>query len=1070
MLNLILGRAGTGKTAHIMKDIKHRVEVGETGMLLIVPEQYSHDAERQLCAECGDRLSLHAETLSFTRLCDHVFAETGGATSRILDGGGQILVMHRALESVAPNLKVFGIKKQRTEILKRLLEAVKEFKSLNITPLKLESAASRTTNPLADKLRDLALIYNAYDALLQTHGGDATERLTLLADKISESTVGNTGHIYFDGFNDFTAQEMQIIEELLKKNADITVCLTCDPNDNGEIFEIPRRTAIQLSRLTNKQTQSTTTSPPSRTPELTFLEKHLFDDAPLKYPEKSNAITIYAAPTRYAECEYAAAFVWNLVRSGYRWREIGVMARDWAEYGSICENVFEKYGIPYFSSGRADILTKPPMALIEAALEIATSGWEYKTVFRYLKTGLLEVTTDESAILENYVLKWQIRGTLWLRDWTMPPSGYGPEKENDKELLEQINNLRKKITKPLLHLRDGIKGDSKAEEKLRALYKFLTEISLPERLTERADEFTKRGEKRLAEEYTQLLDITINALDQMYTILGDKELSAVEFRKLLTLVLSQHDVGVIPISLDRTPLGGMAMSRRRDLKCLIILGATDENLPTLVKNSGALSDNERVELFKLQADIPAGLEERLNREMNMLYSTLTLPSDKLVIIYPTNGGQRPSFLVKRLGAMFGVPELTLTEEEYMSAAEKPYAELLLRNKRSNSPATRERLSKQAAENLYGEDISLSATRVDRYYSCPYKHFLQNGLRLEPRTPAVFDASSAGIFMHYVLDGVFKEVKAGNGFKSTDEKLCRELTKRYTEKFVNEVLLDFEGKDSRFVYLFRRYEADVVHVVQDMLDELKNSQFEPLELEMDMSGLSKTHRGFIDRVDGFSHEDKLYLRVIDYKTRKKAFSFELSDVLNGRDMQMLIYLFALQKYGSKRFGGKIEPSGVLYVPARDVILNAPRNATEDEIEEKRRGEMRRSGIVLDDPTILEAMESGDEKKYLPVKTTKEGTFTGDSLVSNDQVALLSKHVDRMLSGAKEEILSGENKCSPYYKSANDNACTYCEYSTVCCFDEEMGDKRRFVRKLKLEETWKAIENGQFSIDIPAEAQN
>ena len=1130
MLTLLIGRAGTGKTEHIMNEIKRKMDSGETGMLLIVPEQYSHDAERQLCAICGDRLSLYAETLSFTRLCNNVLSEAGEAGSRSLDASGQILAMHRALESVAPSLKVFGIKRMRTEILERLLEAIKEFKSLNIAPQTLENASNRTRGPLSEKLKDLALIFDAYDTLLQVHGSDTADRLTLLADFIGESSVGNTGHIYFDGFNDFTIHEICVIEELLRKKAKITVCLTYDPDDDGEIFKIPQKTAAQLSRLAEDHgvrlnqeyflpeptpltqagrptastrapephaylpTASTRTPEPhadlpnasTRAPELIFLEKHLFSDAPPKYPGQCNAITVYAAPTHYVECEYAAYKVWELVRNGSRWRDIGVMARDWEEYGSICENVFEKYGVPFFSGGKADILTKPPITLIDAALEIATSGWEYRSIFRYLKSGLLDIMTDQCALLENYVLRWQIRGSLWTREWTMPPYGYSRKKDDDEEHLKQINELRKQLIKPLTNLRDGIKGESNAEVKLRALYRFLEEIKLPEHLAEKAREFNERGEMRLADEYVQLWDITINAMEQMNTILGDDKLSAIEFRKLFTLALSQNDVGVIPVSLDRTALGGMAMSRRRDLKCLIILGATDENLPTLSKNTGALSDHEKALLRKLGTDIPAGLEDRLYREMNMLYSTLTLPSDKLVVIYPTSAGQRPSFIIKRLTAMFDKKEETLSADEYMTAAEVPYLELL-RSKGQpvsypgntgtetasltsattlapNQPTIQptptykqnRNLSRQAAAQLYGKEFSLSATRVDRYYACPYKHFLQNGLRLEPRIPAEFDAAAAGIFMHYVLDGVFCEIKEGEGFKDIKEESYLKLTNKYIGKYVDEVLLNFEGKNKRFEYLFRRYQEDVIYVVSDMIEELRRSGFEPLDLELDMSTLSAAERGLIDRVDGFTHEGKLLLRVIDYKTRNEAYSFDLTDVLYGRDMQMLIYLFALEKYGNVRYDAQIEPAGVLYVPARDVILNAPRNASQTDIRQMRKSEMRRSGLILNDPDVLEAMESGAEKDYLPVKTTKEGEIIGDSLISSKQIEVLSKHVSNMMQNAKEKIKSGDNECVPYYKSANDNACSYCEFHTVCGFDEETGDKRRVVSRKKPEDVWEAME--------------
>ena len=1095
LLTLILGRAGTGKTMHVMNDIKKRGDMGETELLLIVPEQYSHSAERQLSDVCGDRLSMYGETMSFTRLCGRVFSQMGGAPVYILDSGGQILIMYRAIESLTPNLKVFGTKGQRIQFLEKLLETINEFKSLNISPQTLERMAALTTNPLRDKLRDLSLIFNAYDALLHAHGCDNSDRLTLLADMIEDSTLGEIGHIYFDGFNDFTAQELRIIENLMRKNAQLTICLTCDLlSEEGEIFELPHNTVGRLRRLADEcgievkvrgseereveRGEKSEHRDDAVAEELVHLEKHFFEHTMKEFPNQCNAIRVYSAPTRYTECEYAAYITWQMVRKGYRWCDIGVVARDWDEYGSICENVFEKYDVPFFSSGRADILSKPPVALIDAALEIAVSGWEYKPVFRYLKTGLLGITADDCAELENYVLKWNIRGTMWAREWTLPPYTYG--KEDYSAALARLNSLRSLITEPLFTLRDRIKDAAETGEKLRALNSFFEDIKFPERLKEKADSFEKRGEVRLAEEYAQLWEIIINAMEQFYSILAGAPISAVEFKKIFSLALSRYDIGVIPVALDRTALGSMAMSRRRDLKCLIVLGATDGNIPLLAKRGGTLSDSEREELLMLGVDMPAGIGERFSREMNMLYSTLTLPSRKLVITYPVDGEERPSFIVKRMMAMFGIDAITLREQEYMTVAMTPLSELALMN--ANKSAERGKLSEGYAERLYTRELQLSASSVDRYYSCPFQHFLKTGLRLAPRIPAGFDAPEAGVFMHYILEGVSREIQSSVGLKNADDDLCRSLTMRYIEQYVNDELFGFEGKNARFIYLFRRMEEDVIRIVLDMLEELKKSDFEPLDFELDFSDLCdrsrqpvvggadettprSSHsapgvvgitplklRGIIDRVDGWEREGKLYLRVIDYKTGKMPFN--LPDILYGRNMQMLIYLFALQEYGDAKYGKKITPAGVLYIPARVSILNLPRGTTEEEILRKHLKELRRGGLVLDDPFVLEAMENGDAKTYLPV-SVKKGGITGDSLVSPDQITLLSAHIIHMLRRAAGDILGGRIECIPYYKSEDSNACLYCEYRAVCAFDENSGDRRRFARKMKTSEVWEEL---------------
>ena len=1106
MLTLILGRAGSGKTMRVMRDIKERGEAGERNLLLIVPEQYSHDAERQLCGICSDALSMYGETMSFSRLCRHVFSQSGGEPGYIMDSGGQILVMHRALEPLMPHLKVFGAKGKRTEILEKLLAAVKEFKSLGILPETLEAMAAQASKTLGDKLQDLALIYSAYDALLHQHGCDNSDRLTMLAEQIADSALGDDGHIYFDGFNDFTEQELRVIEELLKKKAEVTICLTCDIDEaDSDAFDLPLKTVLRLQKLadvtkTELTIQKQSSDIPNKVEELDFLENHLFGKNAATFTKECKAITIYETPTRYSECEHAAYAAWSLVREGYRWRDISVMARNWDEYGQICENIFQKYDIPFFSSGRADILDKPPIAHVEAALEIAIAGWEYKSVFKYLKSGISGLTAEDCSLLENYVIKWKIRAGMWQRDWTLPPNENTSESTNGRT-LERINDLRRLVTKPFEDFAPRIRAMSEGQEKLRALYAFLEETRFPERLEEKAIALEKRGESRLADEYAQLWEIIVNAMEQMHRILGDVSLNAADFKKLFFLALSRYDVGVIPISLDAAALGSMAMSRRRDLKCLIILGATDDNIPMISRGSGALSDYEREELSALGALISSGSEERYLREMNVLYSTITLPSQKLILTYPTGSGERPSFVIKRIASMFNLKPSTLSEEEYMSAAPKPCFELAMSGGEGvkalglgtlaaaarayfeelsvDSSAElkaadkvihsgRGDLSENVAEKLYGSELYLSPSRVERYYSCGYQHFLANGLRLYPRIPNEFDAPAAGTFTHYVLEGVSREIKTSVGYHNASREHCQELTNEYIEKYIREELYGFEGKTPRFIYLFRRLEENVFRIVLDMMEELKASEFEPFDFELNFSQLRTTGgetkpsglggtaesvfsslSGIVDRVDGWLHNGKIYLRVVDYKTGSTQFN--LSDLLVGKNMQMLIYLFALVEFGEARYGTKADPAAVLYMPARDMILQLPRSSTDEEIKSKRENNLRRSGLVLGEADIIDAMERGAVKKYLPVKTTKDG-ISGDSLVTDKQFEVLSETVGYMLKSAAESILSGRLDCVPFYADDRNNACLYCDYRAVCRFDEVSGDVWSYYRKRSNKEVW------------------
>jgi ATP-dependent helicase/nuclease subunit B len=484
--------------------------------------------------------------------------------------------------------------------------------------------------------------------------------------------------------------------------------------------------------------------------------------------------------------------------------------------------------------------------------------------------------------------------------------------------------------------------------------------------------------------------------------------------------------------------------------------------------------------------------------MNSIYLSLSLPKEKLILSYPRTGigggEKRPSFAVKRLKTLFSLTEQYVEDNAFRLSAPAPCFELAVSAKsrpdsltaaaayeclsndkeiaaRLQSAAeaadlSRGRLSGEAAVQLYGRELTMSASRVDRFYACRYLYFLQYGLNAKPRKPAGFDAPTAGTFIHYILENVTRDIKNSGGFGSVSEEQCRALTDKYVDMYIENVLHRFKDKTSRFRYLFNRLVGDATFVVLDMVDELRNSDFVPLDFELEFSdtgdipplqiageGVKLKVKGFVDRVDGWEHNGNLYLRVVDYKTGKKA--FRLSDVWYGMNMQMLIYLFALKKNGMGRYKKDIVPAAVLYAPARDGIIPASRNSEAFEIDALRLKKLRRSGLILCEKSVIEAMEHGGSKKYLPVKFTKEGSFSGESLAGLQQLDKLSLHIDKKLLQIAGSIWKGSIDAEPYFKNQNDNACLFCDYKAVCRFSEKDGDRKRYLKALDADEIWALI---------------
>lgn len=215
MLRLILGRAGTGKTGQIMGEIRSRVEARQGASILIVPEQYSHEAERELARQCGDTLSLYAEVLSFTRLAARRRRRPEGAPGNMWTPEGTAFSgwpwpwtrWAGAWRSMA-----------RPAASRRAWDAFNGPGRAPGQPGRPGGSAPgsqpRAGAVLGAKLRDLALIQEAMDALEARSGTDPASRMDILAQDVPRCSFLQGAQVYVDGFTDFTAQERRVLREL----------------------------------------------------------------------------------------------------------------------------------------------------------------------------------------------------------------------------------------------------------------------------------------------------------------------------------------------------------------------------------------------------------------------------------------------------------------------------------------------------------------------------------------------------------------------------------------------------------------------------------------------------------------------------------------------------------------------------------------------------------------------------------------------------------------------------------------------------------------------------------------
>lgn len=1097
MLHLWIGRAGAGKTARVLETIKKNRT--RRGQILIVPEHVSHEAEVALYHALGDTASRNAEVLSLRNLSGRVLGEVGGLSDFTLDGGGKLLTMRMALQEVGSSLHVFNNPSRRAAFLEQLVALVDELYAYEIPPQELYAQVQDVPGQEGDKLRDVALLYAAYDARLRSGGRDARSRVQKLRDALPQASYLRGKDVYFDGFSYFNKTEEGILLTALTQAESVTVTLLGDRSAT-EIFQNALRQRQRLVRMA-QQTGCRCTmefmEPAGNTP-LAHLEKYFFGAAAPTREGGGDQVRLYEATTAYAEVEYVSAQIRQMLRNGYRCRDIAVTARDLTEYAPVLEHIFARDGIPVYMSRRSDILQKPPLLLVLGALDAVTGGFEYEDMFRYLKTGLAGIDRAECDKLENYVVLWEIRGKMWLRDvpWTANPDGYGAEMTPERrERLEEINAIREKVRLPLLPLYENMKSPSAAADKAAALYRFARQAGVPQLLGQQAQALMQSGRVQTAEEYRQLWEIFCTVLDQFAEILGDTALTGEEFCRMLRLVLTQYSVGTIPATLDQVKVSEMTRADRRTVRALFLLGCNDHLLPRVDQAGGILDRRDRAFLREHDLPLADATFDELDQELQNIYSTLTRPTELLHVSYPTvsldGSALRPAFVVERIRRL--LPDVALVREDGEYRLTVPATALEAAGRSPDSalaayfradPRTepvleaigraklldRGRLSPAAVRTLYGTQVQMSASRMDRMKSCHFGYFMEYGLRAKERKAAGFQAPEIGTFIHYLLENVLRAVRDRGGFDSVTQPELDALVQRYIREYADTRIDRYSEKSARFRYLFERLQRTACAIVNNVADEMRRSDFKLMEFELSFGGreadlpavsveredISLRLVGKVDRVDGWVKDGKLYLRVVDYKTGRKSFS--LSDVQYGLGIQMLLYLFALEREGEKHFGMPVVPSGVLYLPARDVIVSEKRDASPAKIESDIQKELRRSGLVLEDAQVLRAMEHDALEKpvYLPITLKRDGTIT-DGVATAHELGRLGRYTEHLLEQIAGELSRGNVDADPAYRTPQDGACRWCAYASACYFHPGSGtDRRRILKKASPAEVWQNID--------------
>lgn len=1077
MLHILLGRDWTANRDEILRRVAEDVHREKGNRILMVPELISHETERRLCMAAGDTASRYAEVLSFTRLARRVFDTMGSAAVECLDNGGRVVAMAAAARQLSSRLKAYAAVETKPEFLTGLIDAVDEFKRCCITPGDLSAAANAAEGSLAQKLEELSLLMEAYDSLCSRGKRDPRDQMTWLLEYLEDGTFAKEHVFYIDGFPDFTRQNLAVLEHLIKESPSVTVSLNCDQIDSKLLaFEKAGDTAREIyQRAVRAGVEVRVEVIPERQDLLRPVREKLYQ-GPITSGSAKSALHLFRADSPYRECQAAAVQIQKWIREGCRYRDISLVCTDMAVYQPLADMIFHRLHIPLYRSGTEEILQESVISTVLNALDAALSGFEQKNTLQYLRSALSPLDSDVCDLVENYAVIWAVRGQKWTEPWKNHPEGLSGEWTQENEaLLQTIENARSLSITPLKHLQQGFRDARDVKGQVVALYAFLEEIQLEQRLTDMARDMDASGDNRSAQILNQLWEILLSALEQMYDVLGQTHWEAEHFSRLFRLLLSQYDVGTIPPVLDAVQMGPVTAMRCDQRKHLIVLGAEEGKLPGYSGSAGVLTDQERVTLRELGVPLTGGAMEGIQAEFAEIYGVFCGAVESISVYC---SAEQPSFVFRRLAELAGTVREAKDGFGFASAGKQETAAWLVRWRAEDTASRLDVLDayyeackradyslgtvqQENIRKLYGTTLNLSASQVDRQAECRLSYFLKYGLRAQERKEATVDPAEFGTYVHAVLENTARCIRDMGGFHQVSLEETLELAHRFSEEYAAQRFSQIESE--RLTYLFRRNVRELDMVVRELWQELKESLFEPEGFEVNFGSadglppiaipnksMNAILRGFVDRVDVWNNGASTYYRVVDYKTGKKDFDY--CDVFNGVGLQMLLYLFALRESGSEMLGAHPVPAGVQYFPARVPYLTSDGKLDEEQAEQERQSQWKRRGLLLQDEAVLQAMEPGDVPRRLSYKISKDGTISGD-LADRDQMQQLKTYIFRVLARMVEDIASGNVEPNPYTRGSSHSACAFCPYGTVC--HEQTVEGRRNYQGMKSDRFWEEI---------------
>lgn len=1092
MIKIIMSKFPEENSFYIYKDIEKKLENKEKSFL-IVPEQYTLESDMDFIDSIKYKSVMDAKVLSFSSLISYISQRLSLKKHENLNQVSKTILLTSVLDEIDDKLKLFSNKASDIDFVNDLsdfISNIKEFYFDNDFFAQIENNENLDTM-IKLKFKEIKLIYDSYVKKLENSYIDSEDELNIIKDNIKYCDFLENVNFYFDKFDLLSDLKLDFIKELIKIGGKITVSISLDSKyyenhlaNDMEIFDQSMRFVESIKSLDKIQIINV-----EKKSDILDI-KHLYENFekynPEKFWDKTSNIKIVESISSTNEIENMALMIEKLIRKGYSYSDISLVIANEDEYEKLIRRIFSRMNIPIFIDKSQKMSDNHVVKTWLSLLRLVVFNFRKTDTESFIRSDLIdfgENSLERVLAFQKYINTRKIKGSMIFDDkyFTLDENFYKDEiKKEKQEELDKVNSIRNIILDLIKDLYEMRNKNLSASLIIKEIFKIIDNGRIKSGFNH-YQEYIKENKIEIHEENKQIWDKFITILEQIVSIMKDSNTNLRKIYKLIQKASEATSIGLIPPAIDQVLIGDFSRDRINDRKIKIFVGMTDIYFPENNNSEMLISENEKSLLENEGFDLKI-YKAKKNDKILLNILRMFTSSQKIIFSYSLiNKNNDPMNRSTSISDIINIfPNINyqkiskgkfehvkyskdlldlkayqilwdIKEKEKVSDREKEFVKAYLQykkdfsknfefNKSKNSSYDlfmkgfaysndKNPLNKEISKRLYNKN-RFSVSEIERYARCPYKYFIDYGLKAQKNKNLDVDMMEIGNIVHYNMENISKDLR-GIDIENLDDKKLENLVKENFEKAIENSLEKMRANDNKNKFILSNVYASTQKSTKKVLDQIKKGKFQIDSVE-EKYGKGQKYpevyvddrnylEGRIDRIDRF--ED--FVRIIDYKTGSTEINIKY--VFNGIQLQLFVYMLSVKEKKSEN----LSPVASFYLPLKDEVQKIDDPFTKKTILDIYNKKTKMNGLIIKiNEEVLKLLDedfNGKKSDIFKISRGKVNIFTPE------EEEILEKFIKKLISNYICQIKDGNIKLNPLRTNKNSYECTNCDFRSICKFD-------------------------------------